>query len=349
MSMTLLTSTIQTLRVNRRIRRRLSSENNPDTSLSDTEKSIIKTLVYYHVLGQYPLTALELYRYLQKENDEQILPSFYSFLRLLEKSSAINKVLERKNGFYFLKNNQSFYHQRIFRQKIAIAKWKRTRKIAVFLAVCPFLRGLMVSGSLAFGNTKTQSDIDLLIITEKGRIWTCRTFLSFLLQIIGQRRHDQVIENKVCLNHYIARDSLAVPLQNLSNAHLYSHLIPLLNYQNFRLFQEQNSWIGRLIFSYPQTKQNYLRQINEGSVIFRLASFLGRGLEILLAGFPGRLLEKKLAAWQTKRIHQKTNWRELKSEQLHLDDNSLLFHYPLCRNTEVMNKYRQKAKALKLL
>src|SRR4030042_1176079 len=315
MSMTLLASTIQTLGTTKTIRKREFRAHNARAGLSDIEKSAIKTLAYYQVLGQYPLTALELYRYLHKESDEQILLSFYNFLKLLEQSPAINKTVDRKNGFYFLKNNERFYHQRIFRQKVAIAKWKRTRRIALLLAACPFLRGLLVSGSLAFGNTKRQSDIDLLIITEKGRIWTGRTFLSLLLQIIGQRRHDQVIENKICLNHYIAQNSLAVSLQNISNAHLYSHLIPLINYQNFWLFQEQNSWIARLLFSYPQSKQNCLRRINEESLIFKLASLLGRGLEVFLCGFPGRLLERKLAAWQTKRIHQKTNRGGVQEEQ----------------------------------
>jgi hypothetical protein len=137
-------------------------------------------------------------------------------------------------------------------------------------------------------------------------------------------------------------------LQNLSNAHLYSHLVPLTNYQNFRLFQEQNDWIAKLIFSHPQTKQNCLRQISEKSALFKILTILGRGMEFLLSGFPGSLLEHRLAAWQTRRIRQKTNWRALKEEQLHLGPNMLLFHYPICRNAEVMNKYRQKVQALKL-
>jgi len=319
-----------------------------NTDISDIEKSAIKTLAYYESLGQYPLTALELYRYLQKENDEQILPSFYSFLKALGQGRALAKNIAGKNGFYFLKGNERFYQQRISRQKIAIAKWKKVKKIALALAGCPFLKGLMVSGSLAFGNTKFESDIDFLVITAPGRIWTCRTFLSFFLQVLGQRRHGDIIENKICLNHYIASDSLIVPLQNLSNAQLYSHLVPLTNYQNFRLFQKQNSWIADLLFSHPQIKQNCLRQINEKSVLFKILGSCGRGLEFVLKGWSGNFLEKRLALWQTRRIHQKTNWRALKEEQLHLGQGALLFHYPICKNAEVMNKYKQKIKALKL-
>ena len=206
----------------------------------------------------------------------------------------------------------------------------------------------MVSGSLAFSNTKRGSDIDFLITTAQRRIWTCRTFLSFFLQIIGQRRHGDVVQNKICLNHYVAQNCFLVSLQNLSNAQLYSHLIPLTNYRNFRLFLEQNSWMAKLLFFYPQTKQNHLRQVDERSFLFRAARIFGRGLEFLLSGILGDFLEKRLALWQIKRIHQKTNWRNLHQDQLRLDQNALLFHYPICKNAEVMDKYLKKIQALKL-
>lgn len=314
----------------------------------DTEKSIIKTLAYYEALGQYPLTALELYRYLQKENNEQNLPSFYGFYTLLLNNQTLSKNIASKNGFYFLKGNEKFYHERIFRQKIAIAKWKKVKKITFYLAACPYLRGIIVSGSLAFSNTKRGSDIDFLITTAQRRIWTCRTFLSFFLQIIGQRRHGNVIQNKICLNHYIAQNCLLVSLQNLSNAHLYSHLVPLTNYRNFQLFLEQNSWMAKLLFFYPQRKQNHLRQVDERSFLFRTARILGRGLEFLLSKFLGDFLEKRLALWQIKRIRQKTNWRKLHEDQLYLSQGALLFHYPICKNAEVMDKYLKKIQALKL-
>jgi predicted nucleotidyltransferase len=343
--MTLSTPTIQAPRINRRPKQRHNLYNFGAPNL---EKSVIKTLAYYEALGQYPLTAIELWRYLQKENDEQSRPSFYRFLKALEQVDGTGQKIQRLNGFRFLTGKEKYYTQRISRQKIASAKWKKVRRIGVWLAACPFLRGLVVSGSLAFDNTKEQSDIDFLVITAPGRIWTGRTFLSFLLQIIGQRRHGDVIENKICLNHYIALDTLTVPLQNLSNAHLYSHLIPLTDYQSFALFQEQNAWIADFIFSYPQNKENNQRIIGQDSVKYKIWRALAKITEFLLGGFLGNILEKRLAAWQTKRIHEKTNWRALKDEQLHLGQGALLFHYPICKNEEVMNKYKQKVKMLKL-
>lgn len=314
--------------------------------MTTPEKSIIKTIVYHEALGQHPLTSVEIYRCLQKENDGDSLPSFYNVLKLLEASQQLTKYLANQNGFFFLKGNQYFYQQRINRQKIAIAKWRKVRKIAKYLSLTPYLRGLFVSGSLAFSNTKKESDLDFLVVTKENRIWASRTFLSLLLQLIGQRRHGQVVANKICLNHYLNQNYLTVALQNLSNAHLYSHLVPLTNYSNYQLFQKQNAWMANLLFFYPSDKQNHQRRLNENSLLFKLGRSLGKIVEILLNGALGDCLEKRLAQWQTDRIRQKTRFRQLKEEQLFLSDKALLFHYPICKNNEVMAIYFQKIKEL---
>jgi hypothetical protein len=106
--------------------------------------------------------------------------------------------------------------------------------------------------------------------------------------------------------------------------------------------------MAKLLFFYPQIKQNHLRQADERSFLFRVTRLFGRGLEFLLSGILGDLIEKRLASWQIKRIRQKTNWRNLHQDQLRLDENALLFHYPICKNAEVMEKYLKKVQALKL-
>jgi hypothetical protein len=309
--------------------------------MNNTEQAIIKTLAYYQALGQYPLTSIEIYRYLQKENDGHPIPSFYSLFKQLRESPELNQRLASQNGFFFLKGNVLFFSQRIGRQKIAIAKWRKVRRIAKFLSLSPFLRGLLVSGSLALSNTKKGSDLDFLVITKENRIWTGRTFLSLLLQLIGQRRHDKVVADKICLNHYLSQAYLTVSLQNLSNAQLYSHLSPLTDYSNYRLFQKQNKWIANFLFFYPPNKQNHQRRLNEKSPLFTAGRLAARTVEILLNGALGNWLEKILSRWQTNRIRQKTSFRQLKEEELLLSDKALLFHYPICKNNEVMEIYSQ--------
>ncbi|MFH0852331.1 MAG: hypothetical protein V1845_01875 [bacterium] len=313
--------------------------------MNDLEKSIIKTALYYEALGQYPLTAVEIYRYLQKENDVQTMPSFSQFWPEINRVNA----LESHNGFFFTKGNRSFYGQRISRQKIAIAKWHKIRRVAVYLGLTPFLRGLVVSGSLAFSNTKKKSDIDLLVFTKKGRIWTCRTLLSLLLQLIGQRRHGQIIENKICLNHYIAEGHFAVSLENLSNAQLYSHLIPLTDFQNFVIFQSQNAWMTKFLFGHPHAKEHYLRRINENTMLFAISCILAKIIEWLLSDFLGNALEKALAKWQRKRIEQKTYLGQPAENQLYLSEHALLFHYPVSKNNEVMSAYFNKLRTFPFL
>lgn len=316
--------------------------------MSEIEKSIIKTLAYYEALGKFPLTAVEIFRYLQKENASQTPPNFYQIVSLIKQSPILKKYVQSFNGFFSLADDRDFYWQRIYRQKVSVAKWRKLRRLAFYLKTAPFLRGLVVSGSLTISNTRPDSDLDLLIFIKKGRIWTGRTILSFLLQIIGQRRHDQVVQNKICLNHYIAEGCFEIMLQNLSNAQLYCRLVPLTDYQNYHFFQQVNSsWMKDLLFSPPTDKKNNLRQIKNG-VALKMGRFFGRTAEFMLDHTFAPLLERKLAAWQTKRIQTKTHFKPLKESELFLGDQALLFHYPICKNAEVMELFEKKLASLNL-
>ena len=317
------------------------------------EKAVIKTIAYYEALGQYPLTIIEICHYLQKEGLDQCRPTLNQVLRLLKVSLILKQYLDTTNGFFFLKNEFNFYQQRISRQKIAIAKWRKIRRIATYLAFTPYLRGLAVSGSLSLNNAKPQSDLDFLIFTKEGRIWTCRTFLGILLQLIGQRRHDQSVEGKVCLNQFIAQGHFEMEFQNISNpyltisnAHLYSRLVPLTDYENYRLFLKNNRWISCALFFYPYLKDNNLHLLNKQGWLLKIG-LLGAGfLELILDNSLSNYLEKKLAVWQTNRIQKKLGPNRPKQNELYLSDTLLLFHYPICKNDEAAKAYRNKINIL---
>ncbi|MBL7053132.1 MAG: nucleotidyltransferase domain-containing protein, partial [Candidatus Portnoybacteria bacterium] len=158
--------------------------------MNDLEKSILSTLVYYDVLDR-PLTGWEVFKYLQRPKEFKVRPiernllnkvstqlcrtlSLNNVLEALENSSELAKFINQKNGFYFLKNRGGIIKKRIERQKISDQKRKKVKRIVKFLQIISFVRLVAVSGSLAMNNTKEKSDIDLLIITKSGRIWTCR-------------------------------------------------------------------------------------------------------------------------------------------------------------------------------
>ncbi|MEA2113280.1 MAG: hypothetical protein U9P63_01305, partial [Patescibacteria group bacterium] len=192
--------------------------------MTSLEKSILATIVYYDVLDR-PLNAWEIFRYMIRRRKADKTRLFRSacnntlnfVLDALENSLKLREIISQKNGFYFLRGREKIIKERIERQKIADQKWKKARKVIRFLQLIPFIRLVMVSGSLAMNNTKDRSDIDILIVSKFGRIWTCRGLTTLFIHLIGQRRHSNLTKNRLCLNHYLTDRSLKIPCKSLYN------------------------------------------------------------------------------------------------------------------------------------
>ena len=87
------------------------------------EKAIISVLVYHDLLD-YPLTALEIFKYLDKSFLKDH-PSLFEVQTCLEKSPWLKNILEQKKGFYFIQGREKLAAKRISRRKIADKKWKK--------------------------------------------------------------------------------------------------------------------------------------------------------------------------------------------------------------------------------
>ena len=318
-------------------------------SMSDLKKAIMATLVYYDVLDR-PLTGWEVFRYLIrlpevrpiKRNLLKKVPTFRgltSILCVLEKSKLINQ----KNGFYFLEGRSKIIKQRIERQKIADQKWKKAKRMIVLLQALPYIRMVAVSGSLAMNNTKEESDIDLLIITKTGRIWTCRALVTLYFHLIGQRRHGNLTKNRFCLNHYITDQSLEIPWQSLYNAQTYAHLVPLWQERGlYRKFQKANKWINQYLVNYSISQKGYLNIVKDNKLLISIRKFK----EWILNTWYGDLLESFLKKIQEKRIREEP--LTFKSGgRVSFDDQQLEFH-PDSPEKNILEKYNQKMEKLGL-
>src|SRR6185369_9650646 len=173
---------------------------------------ILATLAYYDGF-EYPLTAFELYRYLI--NPLRLRPHIESLepigLKDIQESLEIllNKgtVIEEL-GFYSLKGRAGLSTKRLEREKISAQKWRLCLKRAYWLQAVPWIRGMFVSGSLALGTVSADSDFDILVLVEPGRLYLARLFLSGVASLIGARRtrFESVAPDKFCFNHYVTTD-----------------------------------------------------------------------------------------------------------------------------------------------
>ncbi len=153
--------------------------------LSSLEKSILKSIVYFDILS-YPLKEKELLWNLANTFDVTSRDYFLSVSlgEVIKKSQYLQEVIRNNHGFYFLKGREELIEERKEKERISEQNWKKLKKITPIINWTPFLKGVFVSGSLAINNSNKSSDIDLMIIAEKGRIFTVRFFLTLVLSII---------------------------------------------------------------------------------------------------------------------------------------------------------------------
>ncbi len=296
------------------------------------EKQILATIVYYDILD-YPLTNFEVFLYLinhcqcgegdgtrssvggklQPTDDKQgnsrgKLPHHIfsgdsddskidEIFRLLKSSEYLKEQVDQKFGFYFLKNREKIVQQRLARKKLTDQKWKKIKKIFWIMQIVPFVKMVLVSGSLSLGNSREESDVDLIIIAHKGRIWTVRTFVTLLTSILGVRRYKGKTKDRICLNHYITDESLKIPFRSLYNAESYVHLINVYDSGEdkdlFRRFQKENEWIRKYVSNYKSTELGSVRSIKRSRLLAAVSVFFEFILSGRLSGSIGKAMLKR--------------------------------------------------------
>lgn len=319
------------------------------------QKSILATIAYYDTLD-YPLTSLEVFKYLvnpfhiagfywRGEAEPKLFNSVelgrfsnitLANIRKILESKEFKKFIGEKNGFYFLKGKEEIIRTRIDRQKIADQKWKKAKKIIRWLQIIPYLKMVAVSGSLALNNTKKKSDFDLLIVVKNKRIWLTRFLITLLVQLMGKRRHKNFTRDRICLNHYITDKSLEIRFKSLYNAQTYAHIIPALEIEPhiYGKFQKANNWIKDYLVFWPELKSEHFKTLITNSLLISIAK-IG---EVFLDNRFGDFLEWLLKKIQKHSI-EKDSLTYKKGGRVTIDDTQLEFH-PDSPERRVLDKYR---------
>lgn len=298
-------------------------------------KNILATIAYYDIMD-YPLTAFEVWKYLIARNTEPrkvaTLPRSEHETQTEDDRCALadvmgeleneisakggpaygwKKYIENFQGFYFLRGRKNLVRQRLERNKVSEAKYKIVLRAVKFLKFIPYIRMIAVSGRVAMKNAEGESDLDLLIIFEKGHIFTGR-FLSFaLLSILGVRRKDKKIKNRICLNHFLSTD-FSVSVKDLFSSHAYVFMLPIFNFESYQKFLKKNEWIK----NYCPNFRNEIQALKEEkdnnfSKIFR---------KILEKVFSLEFIERNLKKIQVAKIKVNPKTQKMGGVIIYSDD-----------------------------
>ncbi len=215
-------------------------------TLSD---SILATLTYSDYFG-FPLTFSEIMTRLIQCSVSQ--PSLARQLRHM----LAHHLIEQTGDYYHLPGRSRLATRRLTRAGLSTPLITRAYALTLRLAHLPGVLAIYLTGSLALGNGDDTSDIDLMIITHNGRLWTTRLLLTLLTQLLGLRRTPKSEHNfgKLCLNLYLTPASYLLPptRRTLYTAYELIQAIPLydpLNTRSDLLFA--NSWIQSYLPNFP--------------------------------------------------------------------------------------------------
>jgi hypothetical protein len=185
--------------------------------------------------------------------------------------------------------------------RIAQLKYKRVVKIAKVLRYLPGIKMIAVCNSLSYNKALPNSDIDLFIITAKGRIWTSRFFSLLMLTLLRLRPPGK---DKICLSFFIAENNLdlepyKICVQDNYLAFWIKQLKPLYIEDNlYKKFVQENNGVYYI--------PNYKRRIKK-AIIKPLINVLVTSLDekiykyIQLRIMPPAI-KKMACAWDTRVI-----------------------------------------------
>lgn len=245
-----------------------------DQSASDqpflTEKELAS--VIYHDIFDYPLTAVDLIRWEvgQKVN----VVSMDSFL------------FKAKSGHYYLKGREGIVLRRLMRERSSKRKLKIAEKAAFLLSFIPTVKFVGITGALAMNNANDESDIDFIIVTKKGTLWTTRLVSLFLFKLFKfkvRRYADKEEKDKLCLNMWIDESSLKISKQkNIYTAHELAQIVSLVDKEGtFGRLIEENKWIYDYwpnAVSVPK-RNKYAKKIAKEGLIAKIIEPLTRKLQ----------------------------------------------------------------------
>lgn len=307
-------------------------------------RSIIETLAFFDQF-EHPLTKEELFRYLWQPPPNSNEANFWEVLETAVKDGKIATV----NNFYFLPSREETVKTRLTKtadndRKLFIAK-KAVKKIRY----APFVRAVLVCNNLSFEMSRSNSDIDVVIIVEKGRIWLGRLMVTLILSFYGLRRTKKKTTNKICLSFYATTDNLDFEHLKIVEPDIglqywitqFASIYDPLGYHKKLL--NKNHWIKKNLrnaFTMAVFSERFKVEDNKFSKIFRTV------LEKFWQGAYGDLIESQARAAQKAKM--KMNTKSVQNEpdtRVIISDKMLKFHEK-DRRAEYRNNWLSKLSEL---
>ena len=256
------------------------------------KEKLVSTLLYFDIFS-YPLTQEELLLFAG-------IPQSQAAKALQDLEELVARcMLNYTRGFYYVGNNDSLIDKRIKGNERARSRMRAARFHSRIISHFPFVRAVMLSGSISKGYMGKRDDIDYFIVTKPGRLWIARTLLVLFKKIFLFNSY-----RNFCINYFVDEDNLHIHEKNRFTATEIAFLVPVYKKEVHRKMLKANRWIEQY---YPLFSQNGEHPIEKDSLFKRffellLDNKLGDRLEGYLLELSQKVIQKKFDAANNKRF-----------------------------------------------
>jgi len=252
---------------------------------SEEEKNFLKALLYFDIFN-YPLTAEEVVRF----SPVVVNSSPYHFLERL----VSQKLLFQFQNFYSLQDDSQLAVRRFKGNALANKKMKTARRFSKLVSLFPFVRAVMLSGSISKNYMDENSDIDYFIITEANRLWIVRTALVLFRRIFlfNSRKN-------LCTNYFVDSQNLEIIDKNIFTAIELCTTKPMFGQYTIEKFQAANTWAFLFLPNFRlengaiPNKEFFLKTMAEKIFSFKAIN-----------RFNEWLMNKSIAHWKRRYPHE---------------------------------------------
>lgn len=241
---------------------------------------MLRTLAYYDIFS-YPLTANEIYYNLNENHT-----SIEEIETVLTKLSN-DKIVFQRGDFYQLSDNDEFIIRRNQGNQLAEKRLQTARRVSGFISRFPFIRGIMLSGSISKGFMEKDSDIDYFVVTHPNRVWFSRLILMLFkkLFLLNSKKN-------FCINYFVDSENLEIHEKNVFTATEIVTLLPTYGKECYNKFYQENLWVKEFFPNFPKRDTSEIFDRKNGVIKILLEKVLGKHLGNILDDLSMRIFEK---------------------------------------------------------
>ncbi len=181
-------------------------------------------------------------------------------------TNAIDTLLDRDrlaaDGSYLvLPGRRGLAKLRQSREAQAARLWPIAQRFGRLIARFPFVRLVAVTGSLAAGNPDDRADVDYLIVTAPGRLWSVRAMAALPVRLARRAGVH------LCPNYLLTTRALALEHKDLFTAHELLLATPLAGAPTYRQFLGYNNWAARWLPNHYEQRRHLALKLPTGGVL----------------------------------------------------------------------------------